>query len=296
MKIIPDQVNNAKLFSYLTNSVAPRPIAMVSTIDINGNINLSPFSFFNLFSSNPPILIFSPSRKGKDNTLKHTYLNVKEVGECVVNIVNFNMVQQTSLSSSEYPKGTNEFIKAGFTQIASEYVTPPRIKESPIQFECRVKQIIELGNQGGAGNLVLCEIIAVHIQDNILDEHQNIDPNKLQLVGRMGGNWYSKAFGEALFEVEKPSFPIGIGIDAIPQEIRASNFLTGNDLGKLGNIAQLPNETDVNEYKLMELSELFLLHQENAKTLEQEIHKKAHYLLQENRVEEAWKCLLSFNN
>lgn len=296
MEFKPGDVSQPKLHGYLLGAVAPRPIALVSTVDGNGNVNLSPFSFFNVFSSNPPIAIFSPARKGRDNTTKHTYENVKEIKECVINVVSYDMVQQTSLSSSEYEKGVNEFTKAGFTEVQSTLIQPPGVLESPARLECIVKDVVELGETGGAGNLVICEVKLVHISDQILDEKGHIDPNKIKLVGRMGGNWYNKAYGEALFSVEKPLTEPGIGVDLIPEDIRNSMILSGNDLGILGNAKEMPDETSVNEYKLMELADLFIQHEDDPKKLELEIHQKAKKLIQENRVEEAWKTLLSFNN
>jgi flavin reductase (DIM6/NTAB) family NADH-FMN oxidoreductase RutF len=277
-------------------AVGPRPIAFASTIDKEGNPNLAPFSFFNVFSANPPIAVFSPARSGRTNTTKHTYDNVKEVPEVVINIVNYSMVHQMSLASSEYPKGVDEFTKAGFTKEKSELIRPFRVKESPVQLECKVKEVIELGDQGGAGNLIICEVVLIHIQESILDERGSIDQRKIDLVARMGGNWYCRAYGDALFEIEKPLTTLGIGVDALPKDIRTSNILTGNHLGQLGNVEKLPDETEVNEYKLLELSDIFLKHQDNAKELEQQLHLHAAALLNQGKVNEAWMTLLSFNN
>lgn len=285
-----------QLHGYLLGGIAPRPIAFASTIDKEGNVNLSPFSYFNVFSANPPILIFSPARSGRDNSTKHSHENVKEVPEVVINIVNYAMVEQMSLSSTAYPKGVNEFVKSGFTPLASEFVKPPRVKESPMQMECTVREVIELGQSGGAGNLIICEIKLIHIAEDILDEEQRIDPRKLDAVGRMGANYYVRAHGEALFEVTKPISSMGIGVDQIPEDIRNSQVLTGNDLGKLGNVQELPDETSVNEYKLIELSDLFISLEDTPKALELELHKIAHQLLAVGRVEDAWKTLLTFNN
>lgn len=294
--IVPSEVSTAELHGYLLSAVAPRPIAFASTIDKEGNVNLSPFSFFNVFSANPPVAIFSPARRGRDNTTKHTYENVKEVAECVINIVNYPMVEQMSLSSTEYAKGVNEFAKAGFTELASECVAPPRVKESPVQLECKVMEVKELGDQGGAGNLVICEVVRVHIQDQYLDENGKLDTTKLDLVGRMGANWYCKASGSALFEIAKPLTTLGIGVDAIPEDIRNSTILTGNNLGQLGNVESLPDETDVNDFKLVELSDLFIEFEDDATQLEIELHKKAKAFLDEGAVQDAWKTLLTFNN
>lgn len=249
MKIIPGEIPHPRLHQYLLGGIAPRPIAFVSTIDAEGRPNLSPFSFFNVFGYNPTTLIFSPSRRGRDNTTKDTYENVKQVPEAVINMVTYDMVTQASLSSVEYPAGTDEFIKAGFTKVASEKVGPWRVGESPVQFECKVRQVIETGTEGGAGNLVICEIVVMHISDEILDSQGRIDTQKIRLVGRMGGDYYVKAFGEALFEVPKPVSSLGIGIDALPAKIRLSPELTGNDLGKLGNLEKLPSPEETEQLK-----------------------------------------------
>lgn len=295
-RVDPKETPIPKLHGYLLGAVGPRPIAFASTIDKTGKANLAPFSFFNVFSANPPILIFSPARSGRTNTTKHTYDNVKEVAEVVINIVNHDMVHQMSLASSEYAKGVDEFVKSGFTPIASEKVKPFRVKESPVQLECKVNQVIELGNQGGAGNLIICEVVLMHINETILDAKGVIDQQKIDLVARMGGNWYCRAHGDALFEIEKPLTTLGIGVDAIPIDIRNSRFLSGNHLGQLGNVESLPDETDVNEYKLLELSDLFIAHEKDAAKLENELHKHAALLLDQNKVKEAWMTLLSFNN
>lgn len=295
LSIDPKTLPVAKVHGYLLGAIAPRPIAFASTLDEEGNPNLSPFSFFNVFSANPPIAIFSPARRGRDNTTKHTYENVKKVKECVINIVNYDMVQQMSLASVEYPKGVNEFIKAGFTPIESEVVKPFRVKESPVQLECIVKDVVELGTEGGAGNLVICEVVRIHINEEILDTNGRIDPEKIDLVARMGGDWYSRA-KLGLFEVAKPNEKIGIGIDQIPSDIRNSNILTGNHLGQLGNVESLPDETSVNEYKLTELAEIFIEFEDDAKKLESALHQKAASFLNEGKVQDAWLTLLSFNN
>ncbi len=296
LRIDPKEIAVPKLHGYLLGAVGPRPIAFASTIDKEGRPNLAPFSFFNVFSANPPVLIFSPARSGRTNTTKHTYDNVKEVPEAVINIVNYDLVQQVSLASTEYPKGVNEFEKAGLTPLASELVRPFRVKESPVQLECKVKQVVELGDQGAAGNLIICEVVMIHIREELLDEKGIIDQRKIDLVARMGGNWYCRAHGDALFEVEKPLTSIGIGVDGIPASIRHSRFLTGNDLGRLGNSENLPDETEVNEYKLLELSDLFLAHEGQGAALEEALHRHAHQLLEEGKVQEAWKTLLSFND
>ena len=244
LTIDPKEVSTGKLHRYLLGAIGPRPIAFASTIDAEGRPNLSPFSFFNVFGSNPPTLIFSPARRGRDNTVKHTYNNVKNIDEVVINIVNYDIVQQMSLSSTEYAEGVNEFEKAGFSMLKSELVRPFRVAESPVQFECKVKQVIETGQEGGAGNLVICEVLKMHINESILDEDGFIDQHKIDLVARMGGNWYSRA-NLGMFEVPKPLSTLGIGIDAIPVEIRESKTLTGNDLGKLGNVEALPKDEEI---------------------------------------------------
>lgn len=296
LSIDPKELPVPKLHGYLLASIAPRPIAFASTIDEDGNPNLAPFSFFNVFSANPPIAVFSPARRGRDNTTKHTYENVKRIPEVVINVVNYNIVQQCSLASTDYPADVNEFVKAGLTPVKSELVKPFRVKESPVQMECKVKEVVELGSGGGAGNLVICEVVRMHISESVLAEDGKIDPEKIDLVGRCGGNFYSRAHGSALFEVAKPLSTMGIGVDSIPEDIRNSHILTGNDLGQLGNVEDLPNETDVNEYKLTELAELFIEFEDHASQLEIELHKLAHDLLEEGKVNEAWKTLLSFNN
>jgi flavin reductase (DIM6/NTAB) family NADH-FMN oxidoreductase RutF len=267
---------------FLQYAVAPRPIAFVSTVDAEGNVNLSPFSFFNLFSSNPPILIFSPARRVRDNTTKHTLDNVLQVKECTVNIVNYAMVQQTSLSSTDYPKGVNEFVKAGFTELKSDFVKPPRVKESPVQFECIVRDVIALAETPGAGNLVLAEVIAMHISEDVLAEDGKIDQLKMDHVARLGGDWYSRVIAESLFKVAKPLTTMGIGVDALPEHIRHSKILTGNNLGQLGNVEHMPQ---YDEHTLTEIKSKY------AFMTEAEKHSLAKDLLSEGNVEEAWKVL-----
>jgi len=296
MKTIdPQNTPTSTVHSQLLAAVAPRPIAFASTIDKNGNVNLSPYSFFNVFSAKPPIAIFSPARRVRDNTIKHTLENAYETKEVVINIVNYAMVQQMSLASTEYPKGVNEFVKAGFTELPSVMVKPPRVKESPVQLECKVKEIIELGQEAGAGNLVICEILLIHINEDILDENGLIDQHKIDLVARLGYNWYCRASGDSLFEVPKPLTTLGIGVDAIPEYIRNSKYLTGNHLGILGNVEQIPDETSVNEFKLLELSDLFLAYKDNTEELEKKLAETAINYLNKGLVIEAWKTLLAFN-
>ncbi len=296
LRIDPKEIPVPKLHGYLLGSIGPRPIAFASTIDKEGKPNLAPFSFFNVFSANPPVAVFSPARSGRTNTTKHTYDNILEIPEVVINVVTYDMVYQTSLASTEYPKGVNEFVKAGFTPIASEKIKPFRVKESPVQLECKVTEVKPLGNSGGAGNLIICEVLLMHIDKNILDENQTIDQTKIDLVARMGGNWYCRAHGNALFEIAKPLTSIGIGVDNIPPSIRNSKILTGNDLGILGSCESIPDETEVNEYKLTVLSDIFIEFGNDKIMLEQKLHTLAHQLLANNKVAEAWKTLLSFNN
>jgi flavin reductase (DIM6/NTAB) family NADH-FMN oxidoreductase RutF len=291
ISIDPKDVSSAKLQGYLQSAVGPRPIAFASTIDNNGVPNLSPFSFFNIFSANPPILIFSPARRVRDNTIKHTLINAEATGEVVINVVNFDIVQQTSLSSSEYPDGVNEFVKAGFTAIPSETVKPFRVAQSPVQFECKVNEIISLGTQGGAGNLVICEILKMHISESVLDENGNIDPFKIDLVSRMGGNWYSRA-NQGLFEVAKPLTTLGIGVDLIPNFVKESSVFDGNDLGKLGNIEALPTTEEINIFVKQNFAVKGVLSSDDQ--LKQ--FKKAKEYLDHNDVDSAWKVLLANNS
>lgn len=283
--IDPKEVSVPKLHGYLLSAVAPRPIAFASTIDAEGSINLSPFSFFNVFSANPPILIFSPARRGRDNTTKHTYENVLEVKEVVINIVNYAMVQQMSLSSTEYAKGVNEFVKAGLTPIASETVRPPRVKESPVQLECKINDVVQLGTEGGAGNLVICEVLKMHIQEDYLDSEGRIDQQKLDAVARMGGNWYTRAT-TGMFEVPKPLSTLGVGIDQLPESIRHSNVLTGNDLGIIGNVERIPSKEEITEFIIQNKVDLSSLKSE-------EIHTLAQKYIQEGEPLSALKVLLA---
>lgn len=286
--IDPKDLPIPKLFGHLTGAVGPRPIAFASTIDTQGNVNLAPFSFFNVFGANPPILVFSPSRSGRDNSTKNTLDNVLEIPETTVNIVDYAMVQQMSLASTAYPKGVNEFTKAGLTELASETIQPPRVAESPVQFECKVIEVKPLGTEGGAGNLVICEIVKIHIKDDVLDTNGAIDPLKIDQVARMGGNWYSRA-NKGLFEVPKPIAQLGIGIDQIPESIRLSTVLTGNDLGMLGNVEQLPTPEEIS-YFVNETPEIQKLVQSGDL---KKLHIKAKEYLVEQNVNNAWKVLLA---
>jgi flavin reductase (DIM6/NTAB) family NADH-FMN oxidoreductase RutF len=292
----PKELPVPKLHQYLLGAIGPRPIAFASTVDAEGKANLAPFSFFNVFSANPPILIFSPARSGRSNTTKDTYNNVKIVPEVVINVVNYDIVHQMSLASSPYSPGVSEFEKAGFTPLASDLIKPFRVAESPVQFECKVNEVVELGKEGGAGNLIICEVVKIHINEEILDANGMIDQHKIDLVSRMGGNWYCRADQQSMFEIQKPITTCGIGFDALPADIKNSKILTGNDLGHLAGIEVLPDETAVNEYKLLELSDLFVSLEDNPIELESELHLKAQQLLKENKLEEAWLSLLSFNN
>lgn len=290
MKIIPGGLKTAQLHSYLLGSVAPRPICFASTIDEDGNPNLSPFSFFNVFGSKPPILVFSPARRVRDNTVKHTLENVYATKEVVINIVNYNIVQQMNLASCEYPKGVSEFEKAGFTPIASDMVKPFRVKESPVQLECKVLQVIETGQEGGAGNLIICEMVCMHIDDNILDADGKIDPNKIDLVARMGGDFYCRASGAAVFEVPKPNTQLGIGINALPEHIRNSKILTGNNLGILGNSTAIPVVSDVlYDDRLKQILRDYV---DNDTAKQSALHQYAKEMLDNHEVDKAWQILL----
>ncbi|MFT4659798.1 MAG: flavin reductase (DIM6/NTAB) family NADH-FMN oxidoreductase RutF [Patiriisocius sp.] len=292
----PKELPIPKLHQYLLNSIAPRPIALASTLNDDGSDNLAPFSFFNLFSVNPPIAIFSPARRGRNNTTKHTYDNLKERPEVVINIVSYDMAQQCSLAGVDFAKGVSEFDKGGFTPVKSEMVGPSRVKESPVQLECKVIEIKELGTEGGAGNLIIAEIIKVHINENVLNDEQMIDPDKINLVGRMGGANWCKASGDSVFQIHNPPTKIGIGIDSLPIEVRNSTILSGNDLGKLGQFTELPDETIINDYKLMELSEMFLEYEDDSITLEEHLHIRAKNMISEGNVREALMTVLTFNN
>ncbi|MBC7889968.1 MAG: flavin reductase family protein [Ferruginibacter sp.] len=286
-------ISAAEVQNYLQHAIAPRPICFASTIDNEGNVNLSPFSFFNLFSLNPPIVIFSPSRRGRDNTTKHTLDNISEVPEVVVNIVTYDMVQQVSLSSSEFPKGTDEFVKAGFTKEPSSSIKPPRVKESPIQLECKVLEVKPLGTEGGAGNLVIAEVLLMHINEAVLNEQGKIDQKKLDLVARMGGNWYTRVNASTIFEVEKPAVTLGIGVDALPDTIRNSNILTGNNLGRLGNVYEMPFADPA--FYDEQLKYIIHYYSINPDEMEKELHLYAKELLDIGKVKEAWQVLLALN-
>lgn len=284
----PKDLSTAKLHGYLQSAVAPRPIAFASTISADGKPNLSPFSFFNVFSANPPILIFSPARRVRDNTVKHTLINVEATKEVVINVVNYDIVQQASLSSTEYAEGVNEFLKSGLTAIKSDLVKPFRVAESPVQFECKVNEIISLGENGGAGNLVICEVLKIHISEKILDQNGQIDQHKIDLVSRLGGNWYSRS-NEGLFEVPKPLTTLGIGVDAIPDFVKQSPVFNGNDLGILGNVEALPTDEEIDIFVKQNFAVKGVLSADDV----HKKHEKAKQYLDNNDVNSAWKMLLA---
>ena len=293
LTINTSELSPAQLQNYMQYAIAPRPICFASTIDAAGNVNLSPFSFFNMFSSNPPLCIFSPARRVRDNTTKHTLENVLEVKECVINIVNYAMVQQTSLASTEYAKGTNEFEKAGFTMLPAQMVRPPRVAEAPVQMECIVKEVIHLGDNPGAGNLILAEVKLIHIREEVLDAEGKIDQAKIDLVARLGGDWYCRVTPESLFKVAKPLTTLGLGVDALPKAVRNSKVLTGNDLGVLGNIEQFPSDEEVDAaYTWPQVKEILDATIGDSGNRERELHELARQLLNEGKVNEALKVLL----
>lgn len=284
---LPQELKTPQLHGILLGSIGPRPIAFASTIDAEGRPNLSPYSFFNVFSANPPILIFSPARRVRNNTTKHTLENAEATKEVVINVVNYDIVQQMSLSSTEYPEGTNEFEKAGLSMLKSDLVKPFRVKESPVQYECKVKEVVHLGKEGGAGNLVIAEVVKVHVREDLMDEHLKIDQHKIDLVARMGGSWYSRA-NQGMFEVPKPLSSLGIGVDQMPHEVKNSSILTGNDLGKLGNVEMLPSQEEVNAFIKENNMQAYVEENESSK-----LHIIAQEYLEKDQVTEAWKILLA---
>ena len=287
------EMGPAQLQNYLQYAIAPRPICFATTIDLAGNVNLSPFSFFNLFSTNPPLCIFSPARRVRDNTTKHSLENILEVKECVINIVNYSMVQQVSLASTDYAKGVNEFDKAGFTMLPSHLVKPPRVAEAPVQLECVVTEVISLGAQPGAGNLILAEIKLIHIKEEILDEDGKIDQVKIDLVARLGGDWYCRVTPENLFQVAKPLTTLGIGVDALPRGVRNSYVLTGNDLGMLGNIQNLPSDEEIDLVRqLPSVKEVLDATIGDAVNRQRELHELAKEMLGQGQVGDALKVVL----
>ncbi len=287
LSIDPKDLTPVQTQAYLQGAIGPRPIAFASTMDVNGVPNLSPFSFFNIFSSNPPILVFSPARRVRNNTVKHTLLNCEATKEVVINIANYDMVQQLSLSSTEYGDGVDEFIKSGFTKTPSDKIRPFRVAESPVQLECKVNEIIALGTEGGAGNLIICEVIKIHISEAVLNEKGTIDQHKIDLIARMGGDWYTRA-NKGMFEVAKPLTTLGIGVDAIPENAVKSGIFAGNDLGILGNVEVLPSEEDIAAF-LNEHTEIKDLKDNNNDL----IYKKAKEFLNGGDVTSAWKTLLA---
>lgn len=291
--IDPGIEKTARVHSILLGAVSPRPVAFASTMDKGGNPNLSPFSFFNCFSAKPPILIFSPARRVRDNTTKHTLENILEVPEVVINVVSYNMVNQASLSSVEYPKGINEFVKSGFKPIPSQKIKPFRVEASPVQMECIVKQVIPLGSEGGAGNLIVCEVVLIHLQEEILDADGKIDPWKAGLVGRMGGDYYCKPTEDSIFEVEKPNTRISMGIDRLPSEIQASKILTGNNLAQLANLVEQPKKDEDFLLNNSDLKSIFTSSETHPELLRSKLHFLAKKMLDKGMVQEAWQILLS---
>ena len=284
-------LKTSEVSNFLNHAIAPRPICFASTIDADGNVNLSPFSFFNLFSANPPVIIFSPARRVRDNTTKHTLQNILEVPEVAVNIVSYDMVHQVSLSSCEYSKGTDEFLKAGFTKESSQLIKPPRVKESPVQMECKVIEVKTLGREGGAGNLVIAEILVMHIIKTVLDEAGKIDQRKLDLAARLGGNWYGRVNANNIFEIKKPNTELGIGIDCLPVSIKDSHILTGNHLGLLANVSEMPLvDPSFEDEKLRNIFQYYSIDPEE---MEKELHLYAAALLNEGKLNEAWQVLLA---
>jgi len=291
--IIPSDISQPELHAYLLSAVAPRPICFASTVDKDGNVNLSPFSFFNVFSSNPPVLIFSPARSGRDGSMKHTHQNVLEVPEVVINIVNYPMVEQMSLSSTAYNKGVNEFIKSGFKQVKSDVVAPPRVGEAPVAMECTVTQVIPLADTPGAGNLILAKVECMHIQEAYLDEDGQLDTQKLDLVGRMGGSWYTRSSGDSLFEIPKPVRNKGIGVDSLPAEVVNSSILTGNNLGRLGNLEELPSQEKILEVKA-DPEVIVLLSITSKSGFNERVHQLAKKWLEDGKTDDALALLFSF--
>jgi flavin reductase (DIM6/NTAB) family NADH-FMN oxidoreductase RutF len=292
LTIDPKTVSIAEFHSFLLGSVAPRPIAFASTIDNLGNVNLSPFSFFNVFGTNPPVLIFSPSKRVRDNSTKHTLDNVLEVPEVTINMVNYSMVEQMSLASTEYEKGVNEFVKSGFTEERSKLIRPPKVKEAPVSFECKVLQVLPIGEGGGSANLVICEVLLMHISESILDQKRQIDPFKLDAVARMGGDWYCRANGDSLFEIPKPIRTKGIGVDQIPEIIRSSPVLTGNNLGRLGNAEALPGEGEIEDFSHSpEMVEMRKRFKNDPESFYFHLHQFAKEVLEAGDIRKAWLIL-----
>lgn len=294
MRIDLSQISTMEKQQWLQHAIAPRPICFASTIDTEGNVNLSPFSFFNLFSSNPPIVIFAPARRVRDNTTKHSLQNVLAVPECVINIVDYDMVQQASLSSCEFPKGVDEFLKTGFTKEPASMVKPPMVKEAKIKLECRVNEVKSLGEEGGAGQLVIAEVLCMHVDENILGDDGKIDQRKLHLIARLGGDWYCRVNESNLFKVDKPNTKCGIGVDVLPDGVRTSTILTGNHLGTLGNVHDMPViDPAFSDDRLKNIVQYYAV---SPSEMEKELHIYAAELLNEGKVAEAWQVLLSGEN
>jgi len=296
LTIDPKDTPIPKLHGYLTSGIGPRPIALASTIDKNGVPNLAPFSFFNVFGANPPILIFSPARSGRTTKTKDSHENVKQIAECVINVVTHDILEQMNLCSSPFDISINEFDKSGLTPLASENVKPFRVKESPVQMECKVLQVIETGEGGASGNLIICEVVKMHISEDILDENQTIDSTKLDLIGRMGGDWFCRPNSSSMFKIDRHATQLVIGYDVLPNDIKESTVLSANDIARLAGLQTLPDETEVNEYKLIELSELFISLEDEPAKLEQKLHEIAKEHIENNELELAIKTLLTFNN
>jgi flavin reductase (DIM6/NTAB) family NADH-FMN oxidoreductase RutF len=294
MRINFSELNTMEKQQWLQSAIAPRPICFASTVDAAGNQNLAPFSFFNLFSSNPPVVVFSPSRRGRDNTLKHTLENVLEVPEVVINMVDFDMVQQMSLASCEFPKGVDEFVKAGFTKTAANMVKPAMVAEAKIQLECKVLEVKSLGEQAGAGQLVIAEVLCMHVADSVIGKDGKIDQHQLHLVARLGGDWYCRVESGNMFQVNKPNTQLGIGIDSLPEGIRKSTILTGNHLGLLGNVHDLPEVNPA--YEDDRLKSIIQYYSVNPQEMEKELHHYAAELLNSNHVDAAWQVLLALEN
>lgn len=292
MVITPGEISTKQLHAYLLGSIAPRPICFASTVDKDGHANLSPFSFFNVFGSKPPICIFSPSRRVRNNTTKHTLQNIQATGEVVINVVTYDMVQQTNVASCEYPQDVDEFVKSGFTKMPSEIIKPFRVKESPVNLECKVLQVIETGTEGGAANLIICEVVKMHIDERILDDNAQISPHKIDLVARMGMDYYCRASGDAVFEVPKPNTELGVGMDALPESIRNSTVLSGNDLGLLANSTDIPVVSEPMDDD-DRLKQIIRDHSDDSELLKNELHLYARELLKARQVEKAWKVLLA---
>ena len=289
----PEDLSSVDLHRLLLTAIAPRPIALASTVDQEGRVNLSPFSYFNVFSTRPPVCIISPSRRVKDNTEKHTLENVREVPEVCINIVNYAMTRQMSLASSDYAKGVNEFGKAGFTEAPCMHIRPPRVDQAPVSLECRVDEVKALGSEGGAGNLIICRILSLHLDDTYLRADGTLSPDKLDLVGRMGEDWYCRADDASMFRVPKPGSPLGMGVEALPERIRLSHVLTGNDLGKLGHLTSLPSPDAIEERRETEKCKSILRRCEgDADRLERELHEEAKRLIEDNHLIEAMEVMM----